>query len=259
MITSSRRKYPASHPGTETPETGVFKHVEEGTAVIQPKIAVIVPSLNEERHIEGTLRSILSQDPSVEVVVVDGGSTDRSPEIARNLARVVPGIRGRASQMNEGARQTSGDILVFLHADTRMPPGYCRKLLEMGQRSGVVGGFSPLDFDSPSLLLSLYARLTRTPLWFFHYGDQAFFVRREIFEDMGGFSEVPIMEDLDFLNRLRKRGRLALLPAPVITSARRFLEGGILRTQLRNVLLVLLFVLGVNPAFLKRFYPDTRG
>jgi rSAM/selenodomain-associated transferase 2 len=233
--------------------------MEDGVGVLQPKIAVIVPSLNEERHIEGTLRSILSQDTPVEVVVVDGGSTDRSPEIARTLARVISGTRGRARQMNEGARHTSGDILVFLHADTRMPPGYCRMLLEVRQREGVVGGFSPMDFDSSSPLLNFYARLTRTPAWFFHYGDQAFFVRREIFEEMGGFAEMPIMEDLDFLNRLRRKGRLVLLPVPVITSARRFLEGGVLRTQMRNVLLVLLFVLGVNPTLLKRFYPDTRG
>jgi hypothetical protein len=139
-----------------------------------------------------------------------------------------------------------------------MPPDYCRVLLETLQSDGVVGGFSPLDFDTSSPLLDLYARLTRRPIWFFHYGDQAFFVRREIFEEMGGFAEIPIMEDLEFLSRLRRKGRLALHPMPVITSARRFLEGGILRTQLRNALLVLLYVLGVSPTVLKRFYPDTR-
>jgi rSAM/selenodomain-associated transferase 2 len=232
--------------------------VEQGVAALPQKIAIIVPFLNEERYIEGTLRSILNQGPSVELVVVDGGSTDQSAKIAGSMAKVVSGIRGRASQMNIGASHTAGDVLVFLHADTRMPPNYCRVLLETLQRDGVVGGFSPLDFDSSSPLLDLYARLTRKPIWFFHYGDQAFFVRREIFEEMGGFAEIPIMEDLDFLNRLRRKGRLALHPVPVITSARRFLEGGILRTQLRNVLLVLLFLLGVSPTVLKRFYPDTR-
>jgi len=225
----------------------------------QPKIAVVVPSLNEERYLEGTLRSILNQDHAVEVVVVDGESTDRSPDIARNLVKVVSGTRGRASQMNEGVRHTSGDILVFLHADTRMPPGYCRVLLETFQREVLVGGFSPLDFDSSSPLLDLFARLTREPVWFFHYGDQALFVRREVFEEMGGFADIPIMEDLEFLGRLRRKGRLVLLPVPVVTSARRFLGGGVLRTQLRNILLVLLFVLGVPPTTLKRFYPDTRA
>jgi rSAM/selenodomain-associated transferase 2 len=227
--------------------------------VSPPRIAVIVPSLNEERYIEGTLRSVLDQGFAVEIVVVDGGSTDRSSEIASRLANVVTGPRGRASQMNIGVTHTSADFLVFLHADTRMAPDYCKQLLDTVQEEAVVGGFSPMDFDASSPLLDLYARMTRKQVWFFHYGDQALFVRREVFEELGGFAEIPIMEDLDFLNRLRKRGRLALHPVPVTTSARRFLEGGILRTQLRNVLLVLLFFLGVSPEVLKRFYPESRA
>ncbi len=246
-------------PGTEIPKIGVFRAVRETAEAARPKIAVVVPSLNEERYTEGTLRSILNQDHPVEVVVVDGGSTDRSPDIARNLVRVVSGTRGGASQMNERVRHTSGNIPVFLHADRRMPPGYCRVLLETFQREGLIGGFSPLDSDSSSPLLDLLARLTREPVWFLHYGDQAHSVRREVVEAMGGFADVPILEDLEFLRRVRRKGRLVLLHVPVVTSARRFLGGGILRTQLRNILLVLLLVLGVRPTTLKRFYPDTRA
>ncbi|MCK5573526.1 MAG: TIGR04283 family arsenosugar biosynthesis glycosyltransferase [Bacteroidetes bacterium] len=225
---------------------------------MEERISVIVPSLNEEALIGGTLRSIRAEAPDIEVVVVDGGSTDRSPEIAGEYARVISAPRGRAVQMNKGAQHSSGDVLVFLHADTRIPPGYFSALRDAISMNGMVGGYSPMDFDASSTLLDFFSRLTRKKCWLFHYGDQAFFVRRKIFEELGGYAEIPIMEDLDILMRLRKKGALALLPVPVTSSARRFLAGGVIRAQARNILLVLLYLLGVRPGLLKRLYPDNR-
>jgi rSAM/selenodomain-associated transferase 2 len=227
-------------------------------AQVEEKISVIVPSLNEETLIGGTLRSIRAEAPDIEVVVVDGGSTDRSPEIAAEYAKVISAPRGRGVQMNKGAQHSFGEVLVFLHADTRVQPGYFSALREAIRKNGMVGGYSPMDFDASSALLDFFSRLTRKKFWFFHYGDQGLFVKRKIFEDLGGYAEIAIMEDLDFLMRLRKKGLLVLLPVPVKSSARRFLSGGIIRTQARNVLLVLLYLFGVRPGLLKRLYPDHR-
>lgn len=195
-----------------------------------------------------------------EVVVSDGGSSDRTVEIARAAgARVVAGGRGRGVQLNRGAAAASGDVLVFLHADTRLPEGAVTAVREAVGR-GVVGGGFLVRFDDPrwlmrlgSWLANLRTRMTRVPL-----GDQAQFATRAAFERLGGFAEWPVLEDLDFMRRLKRAGRIAIVGAPVVTAARRFNAGGPLRTVARNWTIWLLYALGVPPRRLGRLYRDVR-
>ena len=221
-------------------------------------VSVIVPALNEEPLIERALLSVVNQQAQPEVVVVDGGSRDNTVGLARNYARVITERRGRGRQMNLGAQHSSGDVLVFLHADTELKPGYFEEISKALEDPSVVGGCAPLTFDSFHSVLWLYSRFTMMKFWLFHYGDGAVFVRRRVFEDLQGFREMPIMEDLDFLRRLRRVGRTVLLRTPVVTSARRFRKGGMVRNQARNMFIVSSFYLGVPPSQLARWYPDVR-
>jgi rSAM/selenodomain-associated transferase 2 len=217
-------------------------------------ISVIIPALNEAENIVACLRSVLAQPGLHEIVVVDGGSTDGTPKLAAALARVMVAPRGRAKQMNAGARASRGDVLLFLHSDTRLPAGALLKMRDSLADGRVVGGTFRLRFDADHPLLRFYSFCTRFPFRLFHFGDQGIFVRREIFERLGGFAEIPFLEDVDFLRRLRKVGKVVLIPADVITSARRFLQHGIVRQQLWNIALVSAYHLGARPEDLARFY-----
>lgn len=220
-------------------------------------LSVVVPTLNEARHIEACLASVWSQPHDGEVIVVDGGSDDATAVLATPLATaVVPSVRGRAAQMNAGARTATGDALLFLHADSRLAPGAFDALHEALADPAVVGGTFTLRFDVDDPLLDFYAWCTRFPLGVFRYGDQGIFVRRATFDALGGFPELPIMEDVDFLARLRRRGRTALIPLPVTTSARRFERLGVVRQQLLNAALVGLYALGAPPERLARWYEN---
>jgi hypothetical protein len=158
--------------------------------------------------------------------------------------------------MNSGARQATGDVFLFLHADSCLPP-FAIPLLERALAdSRIVGGTFMLRFDSQRFLLRVIAFFSRFRFRYFHYGDQAIFVRRSVFEELRGFAEIPFMEDLDFLRRLRRTGRVTLLKQPVTTSSRRFLERGIVRQQLINIILVIFYLLGVRPETLKKWYGE---
>ena len=220
--------------------------------------SVIVPALNEEQVIERALLSVVNQQTGAELVVVDGGSRDDTVGIASRYAKVITGQRGRGRQMNLGVWHSSGDVLVFLHADTELTPGYFEEVSKVLEDPSVVGGYAPLTFDSSNSLLWIYSRFTMMKFRLFHYGDGAVFVRRSVFEFLQGFREIPIMEDLDFLRRLQRSGRTVLLSTPVITSARRFRKGGMIRNQARNVFMVSSFYLGVTPSQLARWYPNVR-
>jgi rSAM/selenodomain-associated transferase 2 len=218
------------------------------------KISVIIPALNEAAGILSCLESVKTQQGEFELIVADGGSTDGTVEVVRPHARVVRSQRGRAIQMNSGARQATGDVFLFLHADSRLPP-HAFPLLERALAdSRIVGGTFMLRFNSRRLLLRAVGFFTRFEFRYFHYGDQGIFVRRSVFEHLTGFSEIPIMEDIDFLRRLHRTGRVTLLKQPVTTSARRFLERGILRQQLINIILVFFYLLGTRPETLKKWY-----
>ena len=218
------------------------------------RAAVVVPTLNEELELRRTLPPALAA--ADEVVVADGGSADGTVAVARALgARVIVGPAGRGAQLNRGAAASDAELLVFLHADTTLPPeGIAAARAAVG--AGAAGGAFRLrfDLDRPAFrlaarLANLRARLTATPL-----GDQAQFATREAFEQLGGFQPWPVLEDLDFARRLKRCGRVVILPETVTTSARRFAEHGLLRTVARNYWIWLLYFAGAEPRRLARLY-----
>ena len=218
------------------------------------KISVIIPALNEARGILSCLNSVRTQPGEFELIVADGGSVDGTIEVVWPHAKVIRGRQGRAVQMNSGARQATGDVLLFLHADSCLPP-HAFPLLERALADPrIAGGTFMLRFDSPRLLLRFIAFFTRFEFRYFHYGDQGIFVRRSVFEKLNGFAEIAIMEDIDFLRRLHRTGRVTLLNQPITTSARRFLERGVVRQQLMNIILVIFYLLGARPETLKKWY-----
>lgn len=221
-------------------------------------VCVVVPTLNEAERVGACLESVLAQTGGVEAVVVDGGSTDATVEIASRYAPVHGAGRGRAVQMNTGARATAGDVLLFLHGDTVLHPDALPALRRALADPSVAGGTFTLRFDSGHPLLCFYALCTRLPYIAFRFGDQGIFVRRPVFERMGGFRELPLLEDVDFLRRLRREGRVAVVPRPVTTSARRFRSRGILRQQLLNGAILAAHSLGVSPERLARWYGGAR-
>ena len=220
------------------------------------RISVIVPTLNEAACIAACLRSVRIQEVEAEVLVVDGGSTDDTVAIASRRARVVQGVRGRGAQMNAGARASSGGVLLFLHADTLLHPEGLAAMLRALVDPRTAGGTFTLRFDAAHPLLRLYGWCTRLP-WF-RYGDQGIFVRREVFERLGGYREMPLLEDVDLLRRMRRHGRLAIVARPVTTSARRFLRRGIVRQQLVNGAILAAYALGISPVRLAGWYAGQR-
>ncbi len=222
------------------------------------KISVIIPALNEAKNILGSLDSIRRQQGEFEIIVVDGGSADGTTDVARPYAMVINSEeRGRAIQMNAGARHACGEVLVFLHADSCLPHDALSMLRSALLNPRIIGGTFTLKFDSQKFLLRVIAFFTHFRFRFFHYGDQGIFVRRNIFEELGGFKQMPIMDDIDFLQRLHRRGRVTLIKQPITTSARRFLRHGIVRQQLLDIILVILYLLGVRPEKLSRLYRFT--
>jgi len=223
-------------------------------------ISVIIPAFNEAGNIEESLRSI-PRDPRLERIVVDGGSSDDTVRRAEPLAdRILVTNAGRARQMNAGAAVARGEILLFLHADSRLPAGIPDDLIRTLEDPEVAGGAFCLAIDSPRIALrliaactNLRARLTRVP-----YGDQGIFVRKSIFDRLGGFPDQPLMEDLEFARRLKRAGRVVLLPKFVRTLSRRWDREGLVFVTLRNRIFVLLYFLGVSPARLARRYDPIR-
>jgi rSAM/selenodomain-associated transferase 2 len=226
----------------------------------KPRIAVIIPTLDEEKALHESLPPLVGS--ADELIVVDGGSSDQTVAVAEHYgARVVVGPRGRGTQLNAGVEATTAEILLFLHADTYLPDGTAIDNVRATIQGGYDGGGFEIRFDSDRLvyrfgsaMVTLRTRLTKTPL-----GDQAQFATRKAFEAIGGFSDWPILEDLDFIQRLRRHGKLAILKPILRTSARRFERYGPVKTLANNWLIFTLFTIGVSPEALQRFYPRHRG
>ena len=192
------------------------------------------------------------------MILVDGGSDDATIQVAARFSavRLLASPRGRARQMNAGARAARGDILLFLHADTRLPEGGLGAVSAALDDARVVGGRFDVRFDSPRPVLRMIAFFMnlRSRASGISTGDQAIFVRREVFETMGGYPDMPLMEDIELSRRLKRRGRLAALPSRVTTSARKWEREGALRTMALMWALRFLYMVGVSPARLHRWY-----
>ena len=217
---------------------------------VVPALSVVLPVLNEAPGIVAALQALAPlRAGGAEVVVVDGGSADRSAELAGPLAdQVLAAPRGRASQMNAGAAAARGDILLFLHADTCLPEG-AAGLVAQAMAGGHRWGRFDVRIEGKSVWLPLVAALMnlRSRLTGIATGDQAVFVAREAFVAVGGFPDIPLMEDIELSRRLRRIGRPACLAARVTTSGRRWETHGVWRTILRMWWLRLRYFLGADP------------
>jgi rSAM/selenodomain-associated transferase 2 len=223
-------------------------------------VSVIVPVLDEEKTIATMLDALIALAPH-EIIVVDGGSTDRTAEICQQFdVKVMVSARGRARQMNSGAKAASGDILLFLHADTTLPNSAFDDIrLALGD-CRYVGGRFDVELAGQHWMLKVIGAMInyRSRLSKVSTGDQAIFVRRFVFEQIGGYPDIPLMEDVAFCRMLRHTGEIACLKSRVMTSARRWEIDGVWRTILRMWALKLLYLAGVSPNRLKQYYADAR-
>jgi len=223
---------------------------------VRPSISVVIPALDEEKRLPAAIQSVRAD---ADVIVVDGGSRDATRAVAAaEGARVLESPRGRGRQLDEGARAATGDWLVFLHADTRLEAGWADALVSLPE--DVAGGAFRLAIDSDRLAFRIVERAVRARVRLFAlpYGDQGLFVRREAYARVGGMPHLPLMEDVAFVKRLRRAGRLAFLPVRAFTSARRWERDGVLRATLRNWWLVGLYAAGRSPERLAQLYPPER-
>ena len=219
-------------------------------------ISIIIPVLNEARILPTTLaKTQLGVD--VEVIVVDGGSQDGTVELTHSLGiKVLSHHPPRACQMNAGAKVATGDILLFLHADTLLPNGFDALVRQTLKQPSAVAGAFELRIDG--LLLGL--RLIETGVnwrsrWLqMPYGDQAIFLKTELFHTIGGFPKLPIMEDFELMRRLKRQGRIVTIPVPVLTSGRRWQKLGVLKTTLINQMAIAAYFMGVPPERIARWY-----
>lgn len=222
---------------------------------------MIIPVLNEERVIAATLAAVLEQEGDFEVLVVDGGSTDRTAALAAPYTDVLwlTAPAGRASQMNAGAAQAGGEWLLFLHADTRLPPGALVKLAGLTPDTATQAGGFRHRFSGNGFGLWLISRLHnfRCRVTGVFYGDQALFIRRSLFEDMGGFPAQPILEDLLFGEQLVKRTKPLLMDDYVITDSRKFEQQGVWLSLLRVLGILLRHELRL-PVRRGKFFTDVR-
>lgn len=223
------------------------------------RLSVVIPALDEEALVAGAVASARAGAPDVEVLVVDGGSRDRTREAAAAAGATVMGApRSRGVQLHAGARRAKGDWLVFLHADTRLEAGWADALSRLP--SPVVGGAFRFAVDSPRRAyrrieagVALRCRFLRLP-----YGDQAIFARRAAYEGVGGFPPWPLMEDVAFARRLARAGRLAFPGVRALTSSRRWESHGIVGTMLRNWGVLALYAAGCAPERLQKLYDHPR-
>jgi rSAM/selenodomain-associated transferase 2 len=227
---------------------------------LECRISLIIPVFCEQTVINETIEAVrrLRGGDTAEIIAVDGQTEGETLAAIRDAAvRKVRSEKGRGVQLNRGAAVASGDVLLFLHADTALPPAAFERIAGAMRDEGCVGGAFDLRIDSPKAgfriietVANLRSRLTRIP-----YGDQAIFIRASFFRTLGGFREIPIMEDVDLMRRIKRQGgRIVIFREPVTTSARRWEKEGLVFGTLRNWFLMTLYLCGVAPERLARFY-----
>ena len=224
------------------------------------KISILIPTLNEALILEDSLRAISDLNPH-EIIVIDGGSTDSTASVARNFATwTITSKPGRANQMNAGAKIATGDLLLFIHADSKLTQQSFSRMRKAMALNGPAGGAFSLQIESEKASLKVISLLATWRAKYLNlvYGDQTIFVRTEIFQKMGGFSPLPICEDLDFFRRLSRQGRVILLKEKTHTSARRWKAEGVLYTTIRNITIGGLFLIGFSPQTLSKWYSAIR-
>jgi rSAM/selenodomain-associated transferase 2 len=222
-------------------------------------ISVIIPTLNEADRIAGLIARTRELG-ACEIIVVDGGSDDGTPGRAAAADLVLSAPRGRARQQNAGAQGSHGDVLLFLHADCWLERGALEEIQSALADSRCIGGCFRQRIDANGLRYRMLesGNALRVQLLRWAYGDQGIFARRQAFERIGGFPEVPLMEDLYLMKRLKREGRFALLESRIHVSPRRWQQRGVIRQTCRNWTLLTLAHCGVPPERLARMYPHVR-
>ncbi|NEP85172.1 MAG: glycosyltransferase family 2 protein [Okeania sp. SIO3B3] len=221
-------------------------------------ISIIIPVLNEVNTITQTISTAqTAKDKDIEIIVVDGGSNDGTIELIKCLnIQIISSVPGRATQMNCGAKIATGKILLFLHGDTLLPSNFDRMLEDILVKPKIIAGAFELSIRGTTKGLRIVERMVnwRSRYLQMPYGDQGIFLPAKIFQEIGGFPEIPIMEDFELIRRLKKRGQIAIVPTPVFTSGRRWQKLGILKTTFINQIVIIAYLLGVSPQRLARWY-----
>ena len=229
---------------------------------MEPSVSVIIPVLRETQPLDSLIDHLLqiADGMPFEMIIVDGSPDGESIKaISREGVTLLAAPAGRARQMNAGAAAAKGDCLLFLHADTRLPQGAFRRIEETLSDGIHVAGAFDLRYSSERLSMRIIARVAclRSRLTRIPYGDQAQFFRRDYFEKLCGFADIPLMEDVEIMRRVKERGdRISILHEAVVTSARRQEKEGIIYCTLRNWTIVTLYLLGMSPERLVRFYKN---
>ena len=219
-------------------------------------ISIIIPVLNEVSTISQTI-STAQTGKDIEIIVVDGGSNDGTTEVVKSLdVKLIYSQPGRGIQMNCGAKAATGNILLFLHGDTFLPLNFDQLLREILAKPNIIAGAFELGIRGRKRSLRIVEKMVnwRSRYLQMPYGDQGIFLPAKIFTEIGGFPEIPIMEDFESIRKLRKRGRIAIVSKPVLTSGRRWQKLGIFKTTLINQIVIIGYLLGVSPKRLAQWY-----
>ncbi len=222
------------------------------------KYSVIIPTYNEENTIEKTLGNLIANNAEFEIIISDGNSTDKTLEAAKTFpVHIVKGESGRGIQMNKGAGIARGEILVFLHADTVLPKNVFRIIEKVFSDKGIKIATFNLSFDKSNFILSLYSFFTRFETMFTTFGDQAIVVRKNFFNELGGFPDVKIFEDVIFLRKARKNTKIFKFKEKVITSSRRFEKVGYFKAQIYNLIYFIYYFTGkTDKEIYERYYNE---